>query len=139
MAETVDVSATTQADAVQVTEQPKPETKKAPSAAVLKHREELKVMRQVKVDYKAPGATLATVAATSPKKTGSKAREVWDLYAVGMTVADLLTKAEKTRGGRSYAQACIQWDVRHGYITLGVAAPKAEEPKAEPQAEPAAQ
>lgn len=106
--------------------------KKPVSEKTQAHRDALKAMRQVKVDYRAPGATIATVQATSPKKAGSKARKVWDLYQPGMTVADLLTKAgELGEWGKSYAQACIQWDVRHGFIALTVVAPaKAEQPAA---------
>lgn len=111
--------------------QPKPEPKVLSDKAQA-HRDALKAMRQVKVDYRTKGATIATVQATSPKKAGSKAREVWDLYKPGMTVEDLLKQAEATKGGRSYAQACIVWDVRHGFITLGVAEQPAPAPVAAP-------
>lgn len=111
----------------------KPEEKKASEKAEARKAKEKK-LRAVKVEYKAKGAVITVVAKTSPKKTGSKAREIWDLYKDGMTVEDLLKAAEATKGGAAYAKACMIWDTRHGFITVGPAAAPATEPKAEENA-----
>ena len=105
----------------------KPEEKKVSEKAEAKKAKE-KALRAIEVNY--ANAQIATVLGQSPKKPGSKARAVWDLYRPGLSVADLVKAAAD--GG--YAKACVIWDVRHGFITLEpVAKPEAkvEEPKAE--------
>lgn len=111
------------------------EPKKALSEKAQAARAKAKELRQTKVDYRAAGVIIGTVQATSPKKVGSKARAVWDHYEPGMKVADLLAWAEldenkERTGGKAYAQACIVWDVRHGFIGLAPA-PAAEQPAPE--------
>jgi hypothetical protein len=100
------------------------ETPKAQlSEKTLARRENEKKLREKKVDYRAKGAVVRILAKDSPKKNGSKAREIWDIYKDGMTVEDILKAAENTKGGASYARACIIWDDRHGHISV-VAGPE---------------
>lgn len=122
-------SQTTQTQATENAAQAKPQ----PSEATLKRREAEKARRQVKVEYNAKGAAIKAIDQSKAKKTGSKAREIWDLYQPGLTIEELFKLAEATRGGVSYAKACVMWDVRHDLITLEIPAPapKAEQVKAQ--------
>jgi len=68
------------------------------------------------------GLVITLLAKENPKRPGSEARDRFDLYKNGMTVAQFQAK-----GGKAID---ISWDLKHGFIKVGnaVKAVKAVKP-----------
>jgi len=94
---------------------------KAKAASTKAKREPRQPKEKTERKVMFPNSHVITRVADCPKKNGSKAEKGYELYQIGMTVAEYLELAVKHD---CYGREALKYDVQHGFIAIE--APTAE-------------
>lgn len=90
-----------------------------------------------------PDSATLTVLVSNPKRAGSKAEAVFNLYETGLSISALMERATATEGiDLAYVTPCLVYDAKHGFISIDgydpgeivQPKPKAEKAPKEPRA-----